>query len=89
MKTWEVDIKGKPYESFEITVLTSDNAHGKRSYGWCGDNKLYVSGSGGPCHDTVNPFVFKRLVKIAQELADELNKGVIDVELIKPKQLQN
>lgn len=72
---WIVDVKGEPNDTFEISVLREDNAHGRRSYGWMGEDKLYVSGSGGPCRYTVCPAVFRCLVLTAQLLAGHLNRG--------------
>lgn len=72
---WIIDVKGKPNANFEITVLRQSNKHGKASYGWCGENKLYIAGSGGPCHDKVCEPVFNALVHVAKCLAKFLNEG--------------
>jgi hypothetical protein len=69
---WVVDIK-EYKQSFEISVLRDDNEHGKRSYGWFDENKLLISSSGGPCKNIVKKIVWEKLVKVAQEVADELN----------------
>ena len=75
MAKWVVDIKGKAESrSFEITVLRDDNEHGKRSYGWIDENKLLISHNGGPCQWGLTPIVWDKMVKLAQETADELNE---------------
>lgn len=74
MAKWVVDVKGKPdSDSFEITVLRDDNEHGKLSYGWIGEDKLLISQSGGPCRDRINTKIWNKLLKVAEEVADELN----------------
>lgn len=70
---WIVDLKGGPDEYFEIAVVRSSNSHGIKSYGWFDERKVFVSGSGGPCHYKVDQFVWDRLVKVAEELAERLN----------------
>jgi len=71
---WEVNIKGAFCEpSFEISVLRSDNLHGKRSYGWFDENKLLISHSGGPCKDSATLKIWGKLIKVAREVVDELN----------------
>lgn len=71
---WVVDIKGAASdESFEISVLRDSNSHGKRSYGWFGKDKLLISHNGGPCHWPVIPQVWDRLVRVAHEVASDLN----------------
>lgn len=72
---WIIDVKGKPNASFEITVLRQSNKHGQVSYGWCGENKLYVAGSGGPCDYKVCEPVFNALIQVAKCLAKFLNEG--------------
>ena len=71
---WEVHTKGAAdEEGFEIVVIRADNEHGKRSYGWIDENKLLISHNGGPCRWPVISTVWDRLLKVAQEVADELN----------------
>ena len=71
---WVVDIKGGPdCRSFEISVLRENNEHGRRSYGWFDEDKLLISSSGGPCHDNLVPLVWRKMVALAHEVADELN----------------
>lgn len=44
MAKWFAHTKGGPPESvFEVAVLREDNTHGKRSYGWFGEDKLFIS----------------------------------------------
>jgi hypothetical protein len=74
MSKWVVNIKGKAGAApFEISVLRDDNGHGKLSYGWHGPDKIMISNDGGPCRDTVPPLVWGKLIRVAQEVADELN----------------
>jgi hypothetical protein len=74
MVRWVVDVKGSwDNPSFEISVLRDDNAHGKRSYGWFGENKLLISHDGGPCRDPVTKKVWDKLIRVAHEVADEMN----------------
>lgn len=70
---WIVDVKGEAMGSFEISVIRTSFTHGFMSYGWFGENKRYISGSGGPCHDKVSRSVFKALLKVAQDEAERLN----------------
>lgn len=60
-------------ESFEISVLRSDNSHGKVSYGWFDKRKLLISHNGGPCHWPLKQLVWDRLIVAAHEIADSLN----------------
>ncbi len=69
---WIVNTKGGAGKSsFEIVVVRDDNRHGLVSYGWIDENKLLISESAGPW--SVTPFVWERLMKVAQETADHLN----------------
>ena len=78
---WIVDYKGGPGEVFEISVLRSSNTHGIESYGWFGPDKLFISSSGGPCHNKVSPEIWHMLLGIAYTHADYLNNlEVIDAE---------
>lgn len=70
---WIVDIKGAPDRNFEISVVRSDNTHGIASYGWHGPNKIHISSSGGPCNTKVPQLVWDKLVRVAEEVAAELN----------------
>ncbi len=76
MAKWVVDIKGEAgAPSFEITVLRDDYAHGKLSYGWMNKDKLLISSSGGPCRDHLTPLVWDKIVAVAHEVADALNRS--------------
>ena len=73
--SWEVCVKGGPNDSgFEVSVVRSDNEFGKKSYGWHGADKKYVSGSGGPCRDRVDEFVWYGLKALAELYCRELNE---------------
>jgi hypothetical protein len=80
---WVVEVKGKPMtsaasrarHSFEIAVLRDGNVHGKRSFGWFGSNKLLISHNGGPCDWGLVPPVWDRMVALAHEVADGLNRA--------------
>lgn len=71
---WIVDIKGAPNEYYQISVCRSSNFHGRKSYGWMDENKIHISCSGGPCNYTLSEKVWEKMLKLAQELADELNE---------------
>lgn len=76
MSQWIVHTKGGPdREGFEIAVLRTDNLHGYNSYGWFDENKLLISHNGGRCQWPVIPLVWDKLVRVAQEVADELNRA--------------
>ena len=70
---WVVDVKGRPGEGFEISVLRDGNKHGKQSYGWIDEDKLLIS-SNGSASWSVTPLVFEKLVALAHEVAKKLNK---------------
>ena len=71
---WIVDVKGGPWEEgFEISVLREDNEHGIRSYGWFDRNKLLISHNGGPCRWPLTKDVWDKMLKLAQEVANDLN----------------
>lgn len=71
---WVVDVKGEPNSSgFEISVIRDNNVHGKRSYGWFDADKLIISSCGGDCEDQLTQKVWDKVLRIAQETADELN----------------
>lgn len=70
---WVVDTKGGPGgSSWELTVLRDDNEHGKRSYGWYDEDKLIISSSTSGSWE-IEDFVWRRLLTLAQKLADDLN----------------
>lgn len=73
-KRWIVEVKGGAGErNFEIAVVRNDNDLGRRSYGWFNENKLLISHNGGPCHWPVTANVWDKLMRVAHEVADELN----------------
>lgn len=74
MNIWIADIKGKPGECFEISVLRKNNKHGKNSFGWHGDDKLYIASSVNPTHEKISPFIWSRLVQLAHDTAKYLNE---------------
>ena len=74
MDKWLVQIKGrKCSDSFEISVVKRSNKHGRLSWGWFDDDKLLISHNGGPCHWPLIKVVWDKMVKLAHEVADELN----------------
>lgn len=73
---WKVHVFGAAESSsFEISVVRTSNTHGQRSYGWFGEAKLLISHNGGPCMWPVTKAVWTRLLRVAQETADELNRS--------------
>lgn len=71
---WIVNIKGKANESsFEICVVRENNTHGIISYGWFDENKLLISHNGGPCTWPLIQLVWDKMIKLANEVAIELN----------------
>lgn len=77
MSKWIAHIKGEAGDkSFEICVVKKDNTHGFKSYGWFDENKLLISHNGGPCHWPLEKIVWDKLVKVAEEVAEILNKEV-------------
>lgn len=74
MNKWIVNVKGAAEKwSFEISVVRESNLHGIRSYGWFGDDKLLITHNGGPCQVKLTKKIWDRQIKLAQEIADELN----------------
>ena len=72
---WIVHIKDeRSNDCFEITVLREDNEHGIESYGWIDEDKLLISSSGGASEDLVTEKVWEKLVRVACEVARELNQ---------------
>lgn len=74
---WIVDVKGAPHPtnaSFEISVLRSDYPFGQESWGWFDDRKLWISSDGGPSMANMTDRVWNKLLVLAQEVANELNK---------------
>lgn len=84
--TWTVHTHGGAEEdSFEIAVVRRElidraergewNAYAMLGYGWFGKDKLLISHNGGPCSWGVTQQVWDKLIRVAQEVADELNNG--------------
>lgn len=73
---WVVHTKGGyTTDGFEVCVIRDDNEHGKRSYGWMGRDKIYISDSGGPCQNRVaSKMIWDGLLELAHKVADELNR---------------
>ena len=73
---WVVHTKGGPgKESFEIAVCRENNRLAFESYGHFGEAKLLVSHNGGPCRWPVTDRIWAGLVKLAEEVAAELNEA--------------
>lgn len=71
---WIVHTKGGPVqESWEIAVVRASDTHGQASYGWFGATKIMIGSSGGPCRTPVPERVWRRLVCVAEEVAEEMN----------------
>ena len=72
---WEVQVHGKAGEAyFEISVIHTDNVdHAQRHYGWFDKNKLLITHNGGPCHWPLVPLVWDKMIRVANEVAYELN----------------
>lgn len=72
---WKVQIHGEADSTpFEISVINSEKIFNAQTYyGWCDENKLLISHNGGPCRDSLTPFVWKKMVALAQEVADKMN----------------
>lgn len=75
LSPWIVEIKGQAgRQSFEISVVREDNVHGIQSYGWFDRRKLLICHNGGPCQWPLIPLVWDKMVRLAQEVAAELNE---------------
>lgn len=72
---WIVNVKGAAGEkNCEISVVLSNNKHGISSCGWPDRrNKIIIYGTG--YNVVLWPCVFNRLVGVAQEVAEHLNRG--------------
>lgn len=76
LDAWKVQVfRLRCSRSWEISVVRESNAHGQRSWGWFGDDKLLVSHNGGPCRDPICGFVWDQQLAIARELCRRLNDG--------------
>lgn len=71
---WLTQVLGDPDSgSWEISVVREDNYHGRKSWGWIDENKLLVSHNGGPCIWPLAKGLGSKMVKLADDLRDELN----------------
>lgn len=73
---WEVDIKRYRGEVGEVSVLKSSFTHGKKSYGWFGENKIVIAGSGGPCNYSYPEPLGEMLIEVANRYCEMLNKNL-------------
>lgn len=74
MGKWIVQIKGEECgKSFEISVVREDNQLGRASWGWFNEKKLLISHNGGPCNWPLTKIVWDKMVKLAEEIAADLN----------------
>lgn len=64
---------GSDAERYEISVLREGNAHGRRSFGWGGPDKLIVASDHG---DLVPHWVRDMQRELAQRIAKLLNEGM-------------
>lgn len=75
---WSVSEKNDPdSDSWELSVVRSDNHHGMTSHGWFGSEKIMVFSSGGPCHLKAHPALVSGYRDMAKDLAVKLNNGSI------------
>ncbi len=72
---WKVQVHGEAgSKSFEISVINSQAVDRVQiHYGWFDERKLLITHNGGPCSWPLKPIVWDRMIKLAQEVADELN----------------
>ena len=71
---WIVDIKGRAdYAASEISVLREDYTLGIRSFGWFFNDRKLVIYQSSPADWSPIPLVWDKLVKMAEEIAAELN----------------
>jgi hypothetical protein len=74
---WIAASKGGPYqESFEIYVYNTRYPHAHKSYGWWGTDKVLISQSGSS-REGLNSRVWHKLMRVAEETANELNEGIV------------
>jgi hypothetical protein len=73
---WQVLIHGGPESrSFEISVVNTEAIdRAQRQFGWFDHNKLLITHNGGPCSWPLIKQVWDKQVRLAQEVADDLNK---------------
>ena len=81
MPTWQVQLHGSLdiyqnyQDSYELSVIRSDNKHGKLSWGWGGVNKiiLFSSGVGGNAIFPLDQDNVLFALDVADKLCDILN----------------
>lgn len=71
---WISVVKGSPDDGFEISVAKS-SAHGVKSWGWFGEDKILISHSGTSGDIKIPQRVWDKLIKIANEVRDEMNNN--------------
>lgn len=70
---WVVATHGKPNSSgYEIAIVRENNRHGRQSYGGFGEHKLLISQGGSG--ESLPVVIWDKLVKLAYETAEELNR---------------
>lgn len=74
MNKWIVDVKGKAGETcIEISVVQEDYTLGIESYGWFNESKLLISQNVNFMGESIKEIVWDKLIKLANEVANELN----------------
>lgn len=68
IKTWVVNVIGKPDHNSEISVVREVDWQGKRAHGHISDTKLLISSG------HITKVVWDKLIKAANEVANELNE---------------
>lgn len=72
---WIAQTFGDPNgDTWEISVVRSDNEHGQKSWGWFDKRKLLISHNGGPCPWPLAPGLGPKLVEVAEAYAKHLNE---------------
>lgn len=73
---WKVQIHGGPNQKgFEISVVNTEKIHNAQKYfGWFDENKLLITHNGGPCDWPLTPQVWEKQIRVAREVAEELNQ---------------
>jgi hypothetical protein len=71
---WVVDLKAHADGTIsELSVIREDFAHGFKSYGWEGADKVIIAGSGGPCSYEYSKELSALLLTVAYTHCDQLN----------------
>jgi len=75
MNKWIPQIFGDPNgQAWEISVVLEDNEHGRKSWGWFGEDKILISHNGGPCNWPLGPGLGSLMIEVANRYADYLNR---------------